>query len=82
MNVNLLGSAAHLREFEEDFGLSGNQLSTILSILYVGYVHHRAGSFVRLLFPIRFEPSANFCTTRDSNMFLNHIGKPSIYLPV
>jgi hypothetical protein len=27
-------------------------------------------------------PSTNFCTIRDRNMFLNHIGKPSIHLPV
>ena len=46
------------------------------------WIHHYAGSFVRLLFPIQVGPSANFCTTRNRNMFLNHVGKPSIYLSV
>ena len=45
-------------------------------------IHHYVGSFVRLLLLIRVGPSADFCTTWDRNVFLDHIGKPSIYLLV
>ena len=44
-------------------------------------IHHHVGSFVRLLFLIQVGPSANFCT-RNRNMFLDHIGKPSEYFSV
>ncbi|KAI0268351.1 major facilitator superfamily domain-containing protein [Gloeopeniophorella convolvens] len=52
-------SAARLRGFESDLHLGGQDLATLLSILYVGYI----------LMQI------------PSNMFLNRIGKPSVYLP-
>ncbi|KAL0955459.1 hypothetical protein HGRIS_001701 [Hohenbuehelia grisea] len=52
--------AARLRGFERDLGLHGTQYSTVLSILFVGYI----------LMQI------------PSNMFMNYLGKPSIYLPV
>ncbi|KAL0955458.1 hypothetical protein HGRIS_001700 [Hohenbuehelia grisea] len=51
--------AARLRGLEHDLHLSGPQYSTILSILFVGYI----------LMQI------------PSNMFMNYLGRPSIYLP-
>ncbi|KAI0068747.1 MFS general substrate transporter [Artomyces pyxidatus] len=53
-------SAARLKGFEQDLHLKGTEFSTLLSILYVGYI----------LMQI------------PSNMFLNYIGKPSLYLPI
>ncbi|EEB93077.1 hypothetical protein MPER_08316, partial [Moniliophthora perniciosa FA553] len=53
-------SAARLHGFEEDLGLHGTQFSSILSILYCGYI----------LMQI------------PSNMFLNVMGKPSVYLSI
>ncbi|TDL18489.1 sugar transporter [Rickenella mellea] len=53
-------AAARLRGFEKDLNLKGTEFSTLLSILYVGYILMQV----------------------PSNMFLNYIGKPSIYLPV
>ena len=38
-------SAARLRGFEEDLGLTGNQFATILSILYVGYITMQVPSY-------------------------------------
>ena len=41
----LKSSAARLRGFEEDLGLTGNQFATILSILYVGYITMQVPSY-------------------------------------
>ena len=79
--LTLLLSAARLRGFEEDLGLTGNQFATILSILYVGYITMQVPSYDScspsklgfLLIPV---PQWN------RNMFLNYLGKPSIYLPI
>jgi len=38
-------SAARLRGFEEDLGLTGNQFATILGILYVGYITMQVPSY-------------------------------------
>ena len=38
-------SAARLRGFEEDLGLTGSQFPTILSILYVGYITMQVPSY-------------------------------------
>jgi len=43
--LNLISSAARLRGFEEDLGLTGNQFATILSILYVGYITMQVPSY-------------------------------------
>lgn len=43
--LNLIPSAARLRGFEEDLGLTGNQFATILSILYVGYITMQVPSY-------------------------------------
>ena len=43
---NLLPSAARLRGFEEDLGLTGNQFASILSVFYVGYVTMQVPSYV------------------------------------
>ena len=43
---NLLPSAARLRGFEEDLGLTGNQFASILSIFYVGYITIQVPSYV------------------------------------
>jgi MFS family permease len=79
--MNLLCSAARLRGFEEGLGLTGNQFATILSILYVGYIIMQVPSYV-CYFRSTLDLLLIFCIARDRNMFLNHIGKPSIYLPV
>ncbi|KAG1877330.1 MFS general substrate transporter [Suillus subluteus] len=46
MNIlnHLLASAARLRGFEEDLGMTGYQFNTLLSILYVGYILTQAPS--------------------------------------
>jgi len=41
----LKSSAARLRGFEEDLGLTGNQFATILSIFYVGYITMQVPSY-------------------------------------
>ncbi|KDQ28473.1 hypothetical protein PLEOSDRAFT_1105130 [Pleurotus ostreatus PC15] len=51
--------AARLRGLERDLHLHGPEYSTVLSILFVGYISMQI----------------------PSNMFMNYIGKPSIYLP-
>lgn len=43
--LTLLSSAARLRGFEKDLGLTGNQFATILSILYVGYITIQVPSY-------------------------------------
>ena len=43
--LNLISSAARLRGFEEDLGLTGNQFATTLSILYVGYITMQVPSY-------------------------------------
>ncbi|KAG1877307.1 MFS general substrate transporter [Suillus subluteus] len=40
----LLASAARLRGYEEDLGMTGNQFNTLISILYVGYLLTQAPS--------------------------------------
>ena len=45
-------------------------------------IHHYAGPYVRLLFLIQVKPFADFCASRDRNMFLSHIRKPTVYLLV
>ncbi|EGN94397.1 hypothetical protein SERLA73DRAFT_77799 [Serpula lacrymans var. lacrymans S7.3] len=52
-------SSARLQGFEQDLHLQGQQFSTIMSILFVGYIIMQV----------------------PSNMFLNWMGRPSIYLP-
>ncbi|KAF8838315.1 MFS general substrate transporter [Paxillus ammoniavirescens] len=52
-------SAARLKGLEADLHLIGQQFSTLLSILYVGYVIMQV----------------------PSNMFMNWVGRPSIYIP-
>ena len=42
-------SAARLRGFEEDLGLTGNQFGTVLSILYVGYITMQVPSYASFL---------------------------------
>ena len=39
-------SAARLRGFEEDLGLTGNQFGSIISVFYVGYVTMQVPSYV------------------------------------
>ncbi|KAG1743059.1 MFS general substrate transporter [Suillus lakei] len=51
MNIWLnhpLASAARLRGFEEDLGMTGNQFNTLTSILYVGYLLTQAPSNMML----------------------------------
>jgi hypothetical protein len=43
--MNLLCSAARLRGFEEDLGPTENQFTTILSVLYVGYITTQVPSY-------------------------------------
>ncbi|KAF8487565.1 sugar transporter [Gautieria morchelliformis] len=52
-------AAARLKGFERDLHLHGQQFSTVLSILYVGYC------------PMQV----------PSNILLNYIGRPSLYIP-
>ncbi|KAH7928175.1 MFS general substrate transporter [Leucogyrophana mollusca] len=52
-------TAARLQGFEQDLHLEGQEYSTVLSILYVGYIIMQV----------------------PSNLFLNWVGRPSIYLP-
>ncbi|KAH7915560.1 major facilitator superfamily domain-containing protein [Hygrophoropsis aurantiaca] len=52
-------TAARLQGFEQDLHLVGQQYSTVISILFVGYIIMQI----------------------PSNMFLNWIGRPSLYLP-
>ncbi|KAH7914086.1 major facilitator superfamily domain-containing protein [Hygrophoropsis aurantiaca] len=52
-------TAARLQGFEQDLHLEGQDYSTVLSILYVGYIIMQI----------------------PSNLFLNWVGRPSIYLP-
>ena len=70
-----------MRGFEEDLGLVGNQFATTLSILYVGYIAMQVPSYVS-----RSRSRSDLLLTSvlqwGRNMFLNRIGKPSIYLPV
>jgi hypothetical protein len=54
--------------------MTGNQFNTLISILYVGYVLMQAPSYV----PAR-SPSA-VSSTFKSNMFLDRMARPSIYL--
>lgn len=54
--------------------MTGNQFNTLISILYVGYVFMQAPSCV----PARF-PSASYLRFK-SNIFLNRMKRPSIYL--
>ena len=44
--LNLLPSAARLRGFEQDLGLTDNQFDTTLSIFYVGYITMQVPSYV------------------------------------
>jgi hypothetical protein len=44
-----LASAARLRGYEEDLGMTGNQFNTLTSILYVGYLLTQAPSYVPAL---------------------------------
>ena len=43
--TTLIPSAARLRGFEEDLGLTGNQFATVLSILHVGYITMQVPSY-------------------------------------
>ncbi|KAH7920846.1 MFS general substrate transporter [Leucogyrophana mollusca] len=52
-------TAARLQGFEQDLHLVGQQYSTVISILFVGYIIMQV----------------------PSNMFLNWLGRPSLYLP-
>ncbi|KAH7920392.1 MFS general substrate transporter [Leucogyrophana mollusca] len=52
-------SVARLQGFEQDLHLEGQQYSTVISIMFVGYI------FMQV----------------PSNMFLNWVERPSIYLP-
>ncbi|KAF7798936.1 hypothetical protein EIP86_010164 [Pleurotus ostreatoroseus] len=61
--------AARLRGFSTDLHLQGQEFATLLSILYVGYI----------LMQI---PSSDSRVYAGRNMILNHLGKPSIQLPV
>ena len=45
VGTDLISSAARLRGFEEDLGLTGNQFATTLSILYVGYITMQVPSY-------------------------------------
>lgn len=49
----LLGhnSAARLRGFEEDLGMTGNQFNTLMSIFYVGYLLTQTPSYVPARYP-------------------------------
>ena len=51
--LDSLSSAARLRGFEEDLGLTGNQFATILSILYVGYISMQVPSYASVRDPDR-----------------------------
>lgn len=70
--------AARLRGFEEDLHLEGEDFNTILSILYVGYIIMQIPSCVpALLLLLIYVP----IYLSDSNMLLNYIGRPSLYIP-
>ena len=43
--LNLLPSAARLRGFEQDLGLTDNQFDTVLSIFTVGYITTQVPSY-------------------------------------
>ena len=62
-------------------GLTGNQFATILSILYVGYITMQVPSYDSCS-PSKFGFLLIPVLQRNRNMFLNYLGKPSIYLPV
>lgn len=54
--------------------MTGNQFNSLISILYVGYMFMQTPSYV----PARF-PSAVYLIFK-SNMFLDRMKRPSIYL--
>ena len=49
--LNPLPSAARLRGFEEDLGLTGSQFASVLSIFYVGYITMQVPSYVFCSWP-------------------------------
>lgn len=74
-----LARAARLRGFEQDLHLKGQEFNTLLSILYVGYILMQIPSYVSKSTSVKI----NFRLTRhSSNIFLNRIARPSLYLPV
>ena len=78
--LNLISSAARLRGFEEDLGLTGNQFASTLSILYVGHITMQVPSCESYMC---YGPALllTFLPRLNRNLLLNHLGKPSIYLP-
>ncbi len=74
--LTLCYSAARLKGFEEDLHLQGEQFATLLSILYVGYILMQVPSYVPILIYRDYR-----LISKHSNMFLNKIGKPSVYIP-
>ena len=58
--------------------MTDTQFATVLSVLYIGYTMMQIPSYV--------DPSNGreraLIVTVPSNMFLNHVGRPSIYLPI
>jgi len=74
----LIDSAARLRGFERDLGLKGQEFPTILSILYVGYIIMQIPSSV---LSISLYKKLMMVKILYRNMFLNWMGKPSLYLP-
>ncbi|KAG1726535.1 MFS general substrate transporter [Suillus paluster] len=69
-------AAARLRGFEEDLGMMGNQFNTLTSILYVGYFLTQAPSYVPAHYPFVAYPRIHI----KSNMFLDRMKRPSLYL--
>lgn len=69
--------AARLRGFETDLNLKGQDFNTLLSILYVGYILMQIPSWV-----IGISLSWYWDWRIARNLFLNQIGRPSLYLPL
>lgn len=69
--------AARLHGFEEDLGLKGQQFATLLSVLYIGYTSMQVPSYV-------YSQAYDGINIQHypRNMFLNHVGRPSLYLPI
>jgi len=72
----MVDSAARLRGFERDLGLKGQEFATILSILYVGYIIMQIPSSVLSILQKVDDDKILY-----RNMFLNWMGRPSLYLP-
>ena len=68
-------AAAKVAGIEDDLGLTDSQFQTSVSILFVGYVVNPA------LFATVLKRARYILMQVPSNLFLNKIGRPSLYLP-